>query len=161
YWGSQGFTPISYLTSSFIISQNNISRNTNKGFGWNIENTVVYDKQLGNHDFSALIGQGVYFDNIISGQTITYTNIPVDNYKDASFNFSVPKDQIDADAYTGTEHRVTSLFARLNYNYGEKYLFTGIIRRDGSSRFGSNNKYGYFPSFSLGWVPSSEDFWPE
>src|SRR5690606_30305000 len=81
--------------------------------------------------------------------------------KDASFNFSVPKDQIDADAYTGTEHRVTSLFARLNYNYGEKYLFTGIIRRDGSSRFGSNNKYGYFPSFSLGWVPSSEDFWPE
>lgn len=161
YWGSQGFTPISYLTSSFIISQNNISRNTNKGFGWNIENTVVYDKQLGNHDFSALIGQGVYIDNITSGETITYTNIPVDNYKDASFNFSVPKDQIDADAYTGTEHRVTSLFARLNYNYGEKYLFTGIIRRDGSSRFGSNNKYGYFPSFSLGWVPSSEDFWPE
>lgn len=160
YWGSQNFTPVSYLTSSFVVSQNNISRNTNKGFAWNIENTVAYDKQWGGHNFGALIGQGVYIDNITSGETITYTNIPVDSYKDASFNFEVPKDQIDADAYTGTEHRVTSLFARLNYNYQEKYLFTGIIRRDGSSRFGSNNKFGYFPSFSIGWVPSSEGFWP-
>ena len=161
YWGYQNFTPVSYLTSSFIVSQNNISRNTNRGFGWNIENTLSYDKIWGGHNFSALIGQGVYVDNITDGETITYTNIPVDNYQDASFNFDVPKDQIDANASTGAEHRVTSLFARLNYNFREKYLFTGIIRQDGSSRFGSNNKYGYFPSFSLGWVPSNEDFWPE
>src|SRR5690606_34221630 len=161
YWGDQSFTQVSYLTSSFIVSQNNIHRNTNKGFGWNIENTLAYDKVWGGHDFSVLLGQGVYVDNITSGESITYTNIPVDSYQDASFNFDVPKDQIDASAYTGAEHRVTSLFARLNYNYKEKYLVTGIIRQDGSSRFGSNNKYGYFPSFSLGWVPSNEDFWPE
>jgi len=57
------------------------------------------------------------------------------------------------------EHKLSSLFSRLNYNYKEKYLFTGIYRRDGSSRFGSNHKYGVFPSFSLGWVVSKEDFW--
>lgn len=159
YWGYESFTPVSYLNASSITTQNNISRGTNKGFGWNLENTVSYTKELKKHNFSLLLGQGVYVDNISSGTNVTYFDIPVDNYKDASFNYSVPTDQITASAYTGNEHIVTSLFSRLNYNYDEKYLFTAIIRRDGSSRFGDNNKYGYFPSFSAGWVPSKEDFW--
>jgi TonB-linked SusC/RagA family outer membrane protein len=54
---------------------------------------------------------------------------------------------------------LSSLFARVNYDYDERYLFTGIIRRDGSSRFGLNNKYGVFPSFSVGWNISNEEFW--
>ncbi len=54
---------------------------------------------------------------------------------------------------------MSSLFTRVNYNYKEKYLFTGIYRRDGSSRFGASNKFGYFPSFSLGWVIDKENFW--
>src|SRR6185312_7529500 len=58
------------------------------------------------------------------------------------------------------EHRVTSLFARLNYSYQDKYFITGIIRRDGSTRFGANNKYGNFPSFSAGWNVDKESFWP-
>ena len=61
----------------------------------------------------------------------------------------------------GSERVVNSYFSRLNYDFKEKYLVTGIIRRDGSSRFGSNNKYGTFPSFSLGWVVSKEGFWKE
>ncbi|TVZ26139.1 TonB-linked SusC/RagA family outer membrane protein [Gillisia sp. Hel_I_86] len=160
YWGNESFTPVSYLNSSTVTSQNNISRGTNKGFGWNIENTISYAKQLNNHSFSVLLGQGTYIDNITKGETVTYNNIPVTSREDAAF-FAVPDDQIIANAYIGTEHRVTSLFSRLTYNYGEKYLFTGIIRRDGSSRFGSNNKFGWFPSFSLGWVPSKENFWKE
>ena len=161
YWGYDSFTPISYLNAATIVSQNNISRGTNKGFGWNLENTISYAKQIDDHNFSVLLGQGAYVANITSGETVTYYGIPVDNYKDASFNFSVPIDQIVASAYSGTEHRVTSLFSRLTYNFNEKYLFTAIMRRDGSSRFGSNNKYGYFPSFSAGWVPSRESFWKE
>lgn len=106
-----------------------------------------------------MVGQGAYIDNISSGTDVTYFNIPVTNQEDTSFNYSVPKDQIDAYAYTNSEHKVTSIFSRLTYNYKEKYLLTGIIRRDGSSRFGSDNKYGVFPSFSLGWVPSKEIFW--
>lgn len=161
YWGGQYFNPVAYLNSSFLVSQNSLGRNTNKGFGWNIENTASYFKELDNHRFTVLLGQGVYVDNITEGQSLTYNNIPVSSYKDASFNFSIPDDQIIASAYTGVEHKVISLFARLNYSYKEKYLVTGIIRRDGSSRFGSNNKFGIFPSFSLGWVPSKENFWPE
>ena len=158
YYGYESFTPVSYLNSSTITSQNNISRGSNRGFGWNMENTISYLKELGKHNFSILLGQGTYIDNDTRGETVTYNNIPVTNRKDAAF-FAVPDDQIVASAYIGTEHRVTSLFSRLTYDYDEKYLFTGIIRRDGSTRFGSNNKYGWFPSFSLGWVPSREGFW--
>jgi len=161
YWGNENFTPQSYLNASSIVLRNNINRTTNQSFGWNIENIVSYSKKIGDHNFSLLLGQGVYVDNIVSGTGVTYFDIPVSSYRDASFNFSVPQDQIDASAYTGAQHKVTSLFSRFNYDFKEKYLVTGIIRRDGSSRFGSNNRYGTFPSFSLGWVPSKEEFWKE
>tara|TARA_R110002020_G_scaffold85914_5_gene211769 strand:- start:4484 stop:7603 length:3120 start_codon:yes stop_codon:yes gene_type:complete len=160
YYGNESFTPVSYLNSSTVTSQNNISRGTNRGFGWNIENTLSYVKEIGDHNFSLLLGQGTYTENDSKGETVTYNNIPVTNRDDAAF-FDVPDDQIIASAYIGTEHRVTSLFSRLTYDYKEKYLFTGIIRRDGSTRFGSNNKYGWFPSFSLGWVPTKEGFFED
>ena len=160
YYGYESFTPVSFLNTSTVTSQNNISRGTNRGFGWNIENTLSYSKQLGDHDFTLLLGQGSYTENDTKGETVTYNDIPVNSREDAAF-IQVPDDQIIASAYIGTEHRVTSLFSRLTYNYKEKYLVTGIIRRDGSSRFGSNNKYGFFPSFSLGWNPLKEDFWKE
>ncbi|MFI2742802.1 SusC/RagA family TonB-linked outer membrane protein [Zhouia sp. PK063] len=160
YWGTESYTPVSYLNSSTVTSLNSIYRSSNRGFGWNLENTISYAKTIGDHDFTILLGQGVYVDNDTRGQGVTYKDIPVNNYKDAAF-FSVPDDQITAFGYDNTKHIVTSLFSRLTYNYKEKYLFTGIIRRDGSSRFGSNNKYGYFPSFSLGWVMTKEDFWKE
>ena len=158
-WGYKSFTPVSYLNAATIVNQNNISRGTNRGLGWNLENTISYSKKIKDHNFSVLLGQGVYADNITFGEGVTYYDIPVDNYSDASFNFSVPQEQINAFSYEGVEHRVTSLFSRLSYDFDEKYLFTAIFRRDGSSRFGSNNKFGFFPSFSAGWVPSREEFW--
>ena len=161
YWGYESYTPEFYLNATNSTSQNNISRGRNQGFGWNLENTVSYSKELEKHNFTILLGQGVYIDNITSGVGVTFFNIPVDNRNDASFNFDIPSTDKTTSSYDGTEHKVTSLFSRLNYNYDEKYLFTGIIRRDGSSRFGLNNRYGIFPSFSLGWNTYKEDFWTQ
>ncbi len=161
YWGDESFTPEYYLQATSVNTQNRLYRSRSKGFGWNIENTVSYNKTLGLHDFSLLLGQGVYVDDLSSGINITYFDLPVTSREDASFNFPVTDDQKVGGTWTGTEHKVTSLFSRLNYNYDEKYLFTGIIRRDGSSRFGANHKFGIFPSFSAGWVASKENFWPE
>jgi len=161
YWGAESFTPVFYLNSSTINPNNSLTRNSNRGFGWNIENTVSYTKQIADHNFTILVGQGAYVDNITSGSTVTYKNLPATTFDEATFNSGAVKDDITASAYDGYEHKVTSLFARLNYDYKEKYLLTGIVRRDGSSRFGQNNKYGTFPSFSLGWVPTKENFWPE
>jgi TonB-linked SusC/RagA family outer membrane protein len=162
YWGAEGFTPEYYLNASTLTSQNNISRRNNKSFGWNIENTLTYTKQIEKHNITVLLGQGAYQDNKIYTETgVTYFDIPVTNYQDASFNFDVPASQRSSYSVDGVEHNVNSLFARVNYDYNEKYLFNGVIRRDGSSRFGQNNQYGVFPSFSVGWVASNEDFWKE
>ena len=126
-----------------------------------MENTALYSRAIEDHNFSVLLGQGVYVDGITSGTFTTYSNLPVDNRHDASFGFPTTLENREGSTYDGIQHKVTSLFSRLTYDYKEKYLFTGIVRRDGSSRFGANNKFGVFPSFSAGWVASKEDFWPE
>src|SRR3712207_9261695 len=56
------------------------------------------------------------------------------------------------------EYKLASLFARVSYDYGERYMAEFTVRRDGSSRFGSNNHYATFPSFSLGWNFINEQF---
>jgi len=162
YWGNQSFTPVFYLNATNQVLKNNYYKQNENSFNWNVENTLTYSKTFNDHNFTILIGQGAYVDNIGGGSGVTLYDLPVNSYKDASFSFNIP----DATNRVGgawdfTEHRLTSLFSRLNYNYKEKYLFTGIIRRDGSSRFGTNNKFGVFPSFSLGWVVSKEGFWKE
>jgi len=161
YWGDEGFTPEYYLQSTSINKINRLTRSRNKGFGWSFENTAIYSKDIKEHSFSVLLGQGVYLDDISSGVNVIHQNLPVNTREDASFNFALDPEDIDGGTWNADEHRVTSLFSRLTYDYGEKYLFTGIIRRDGSSRFGENNKFGIFPSFSAGWAASKEDFWPE
>ena len=158
FWGHESFTPVYYLNAVMQRAQNDFTRGTNRGFDWNLENTISYQYSLQDHNFMALIGQGAYYDNRARGINVTYFDIPVNNFDDASLNYTIPADQKNSSGYENVGHTVSSLFARLNYNYKEKYLVEGLIRRDGSSRFGSNNKYGVFPSFSLGWVVSKEDF---
>ncbi len=159
FWGWQGFTPVYVLNASTSNLVNNYGTSIQHGMDWNIENTLTYSNKIQDHDFSLLLGQGAYVMGIGQGSSNTIQGLPISSYKDASFNFNIPQANRISGVWDFTEHKLASLFARLNYNYKEKYLFTGIIRRDGSTKFGSNYKYGVFPSFSLGWVVSSEDFW--
>jgi TonB-linked SusC/RagA family outer membrane protein len=161
FWGNESFTPQFYLGANVNAAQNNLSRSTNKTFAWNLENTLTYKKSFGDHNLTVLLGQGAYSDNVTSGSSVTVKNLPTNDYREASFTFKSKVEDRTGSAYTNQEHTVSSLFARLNYDYNEKYLFTGIIRRDGSSNFGENFKYGIFPSFSAGWVVSKEGFWKE
>ena len=159
FWGNTSWTPVNYLSATSSALQNSYGKVENKVFNWNIENTITYDKSLDNHHFTVLLGQAAYTENAGSSVGTTLFNLPISSYKDASFNFDIPQTSRSTGTSDFIEHRVTSLFGRVNYNYNEKYLFTGIIRRDGSSRFGANNKFGVFPSVSVGWVVSNEDFW--
>ncbi|MGC4129121.1 MAG: TonB-dependent receptor [Bergeyella sp.] len=161
FWGGQGFTPLYYLspTSNNLIF-NNLNRSTQRKFEWSFENTLSYQKKFGNHNLSLLVGQGVYRFNIGSGESVTYTNLPVNNWQDASFNFSIPQDDITAGGWDFIQVRKTSYFARAIYDYNDKYLFTGTIRRDGSyPKF--LRSWGNFPSFSLGWNVHKENFWKD
>lgn len=159
YWGNQGYTPLFYLSATNLTSQNNYGKADNTVFNWNIENTITYSRKILDHNITVLLGQGAYVENIGGGSSLTLFNLPITSYKDASFNFDIPQTSRTSGSYDATQHKLSSLFARLNYNFQEKYLFTGIVRRDGSSRFGGNNKYGFFPSFSAGWAVNRENFW--
>lgn len=161
YFGSDNFTPVFFLNGATKRDKNELFRSYKKSFSWNWENTLNYTKKFDDHNFSVLLGKGTYVDNISSGNDVTYQGVPATSHDEASFNVEIPIADKFANAYSSQayEHRVESVFARLNYDYKEKYIFTGIIRRDGSTRFGPNNKYGTFPSVSLGWVPSKEGFW--
>ena len=159
YWGSENFSPIAYFTANNQNSQTSFARNRQKSLNWNLENTISYSHDIDQHHFSILLGQGAYLDNNSSGVNVTYFNLPVNNFHDASMNYSLSSNDITASGNEGIHHTVSSLFSRVTYDYAGKYLVTGVIRRDGSSRFGSNNKYGYFPGASLGWVASQENFW--
>ena len=159
FWGGDGFTPIYFLNSINQTTITSYNRNINRGLFWSLENTLSYSKAIDKHNFTALLGYSAQ-KNRGEIQGGTKEGIPVSNIKDASLQFPVPRAN---DVYYGGEYLNTlnSMFGRLTYDYNEKYLFTGIIRRDGSSRFGPNNKYGYFPSASVGWVASRENFFPQ
>jgi TonB-linked SusC/RagA family outer membrane protein len=161
FYGNESFNPVVYLNSSTITSRNNYNRQNTRLFNWNLENTASYTRNIQKHSINVLIGQGAYSENTSYTTGVTYYGLPVDNFDDASLNYNIPA--VDRVGYgsEGQAHTISSLFARLNYNYDERYIVEGVIRRDGSSRFGANFKYGTFPSVSLGWVPSKEAFWPK
>jgi TonB-linked SusC/RagA family outer membrane protein len=160
FWGWQGYTPVYYLNASTSNNVNSYGRSDSQGFDWNISNTLSYTNKIQDHEFTVLLGQEAYAQGVNGGGTSnTIQDLPITNYQDASFNFDIPQAHRVSSTWDFTEHKVASLFARANYNYQEKYMFTGIIRRDGSTRFGANYKYGIFPSFSLGWLVSKEGFW--
>ena len=159
FYGSQSFSPIYFLNGSSSNPTTSYYRDNEKGLIYNWENTASYTRSFGSHNFTVLVGTSA-FKQTSSGVNGTFKNLPVTNINDASLNYSLAATDRIAGGGEAPDHMVSSVFSRLTYNYDEKYLFTGVIRRDGSSRFGSDNKYGYFPSASVGWVASREDFWP-
>ena len=160
FYGDESFAPVTYLNASTSTSNNSYYRSNNRGLIWNWENTASYTRSFGKHNATVLLGTSAYVESF-RGVNATFKNLPVNDFASASMNYNVVASDRVGGGWETPDHRVSSLFARLIYNYNEKYLFTGIIRRDGSSRFGSNNKYGFFPSASLGWVASRENFWPK
>ncbi len=161
FYGSNGFTPIFYLNASTSNSITGYNVNSAQVFLYNWENTASYTRSFGLHNFTALIGTGAWNETgwYVDGN---FQYFPVNNLNQASLGYSNTVPAVDRVASGGQNvvHTVSSEFARLNYSYDDRYLLTGLIRRDGSSRFGSNNKYGYFPSGSVGWVVTRENFWP-
>lgn len=139
-------------TAGNPISDATGSSRTIKETNWLLEQTLNYAKTIGDHNINALVGWSTQKDDL-SG-----------NYAFASKGFI--SDQVEFikaglvtnGTATRTQWALASGIARLQYGYKGKYLFTGSIRADGSSKFGKNNKWGYFPSASLGWRLSEEDF---
>lgn len=162
YWGSWNFTPLYYLNANYSnLGVNSLSRTTQEKFEWSLENTLNYQKRFGKHNLNLLAGNGYYEYNIGLGQSVTHSKLPISNWEDASFNFDVGRANQTVSAWDYINTHKVSYFGRVVYDYDNKYLLTGTVRRDGSSKFGANQHWGTFPAFSLGWNVNNENFWPE
>ncbi len=124
-------------------------------FNYTVENIVTYSKQFNQtHNLNVTLLQSYQKDNY-ENSGINVTGIPAATQQ--FYNLGSAS-MINSVGSTIREWALLSYMARVNYDFKEKYLLTATMRADGSSRFGANNKFGYFPSVALGWNISSESF---
>jgi len=122
------------------------------------ENTLNYKRSIDKHNFAVLLGTSMerYDSKKVKG---TALNLRAEDDHKAWIDFTNSASPGDQHSEGGaTEHRMASVFGRLNYNYDERYMLELTLRRDGSSNFGRNNQYAYFPSVSAGWTLTNEPF---
>jgi TonB-linked SusC/RagA family outer membrane protein len=127
--------------------------NSSSQYNWLAEYTANYTKSFGKHNISALAGYTVQED-VSDDNSFTSNNYP----NNLVPSLSAVSGIITSGTASRAEWSIVSELARINYNYDGRYFLTTSIRRDGSSRFGANNKYGVFPSAALAWRVSDEHF---
>lgn len=150
------YTPEYYLDAMHFSVIDKAYKGIDLWSRWNFENVLTYTKSFDVHNVTIMAGTTAFKDmheNLWGSKNDLIFDDFGHSYLD---NATDPESANAGGGYE--EHTVASLFARLNYDLMDRYMLTATIRRDGSSRFGDANKYGYFPSASLGWVISREDF---
>ncbi|MBA4746909.1 MAG: TonB-dependent receptor [Muricauda sp.] len=119
-----------------------------------IENTANYTFDIGQHSFNALAGQS-FQKSSSSGLSVDGFDFPNDIIE------NIDGSTVQTAGASRSRWTQLSYFGRIMYDYKDTYFLSGSIRTDGSSRFGRDNRYGTFGSFSAGWVLSNESFFPE
>ncbi|MGB0511271.1 MAG: SusC/RagA family TonB-linked outer membrane protein, partial [Flavobacteriales bacterium] len=154
------FNPTYYFHPAAQNLSNDVGQGSGNFQGFQWENTANYTTQVQDkHNLDFLLGTSYRTTAFrqVGGST---QNIPMDAEFNPNFHYiDAGQDTLDQSfGGAAVDYAIISTFGRLLYNYDEKYLFSATIRRDGSSNFGENNRYGVFPSASFGWVASKEDF---
>jgi len=136
----------------------NVYESTNTFLDYNFEGYVNYNKEFGDHGVKATLGAS-YIGNVSKGLNGTGFNIPNNSldFADISAN-QAANGYLNNTGSFQSEQRLVSMFLRGEYSFQNKYLLSAVIRRDGSTNFGPNNRFGYFPSASAAWIISQEDF---
>lgn len=152
---SRNLTQVTYEHSENTNPPNSLNWSWNDGNAWTFTNTLTYSKTFGSNVVRLLVGTEAIND---VDQSISATRLNIALEED--LNFQVLNAATGTQTNSGTKSRsaLFSVFGRFDYTYGDKYIFNATLRRDGSSKFGINNRYGYFPAAALGWRVSSEDF---
>ena len=185
FWGNHGYSK-QYFLSSKRYNYNTVSAETtydkdgnetvtekvnygesvsqemNRGLQYQIENVLSYEKTFGKHSVAVILGQSAISSTSQNvGASAMGIMYPYDPYK-ITVNNTLGQ-QSDGHrngwgSWNSIPYRLASYFGRASYNYDERYMAEVTFRRDGSSRFGDNNKWGNFPSVSLGWNIKNEAF---
>jgi len=159
YGTDDSYSPLFYLNDAQRnIQSTSVNKRVQRWFNWQWENTLSYTRKINNHNFSILGGTSA---NKSEYEDLSGSNRGVPIIDPDHVYLNMATDTLWT-AYGGAGHSsFSSIFGRLTYNFKEKYSLTAIARRDGSSKFGPNNKYGVFPSIGVSWVVSDESFFPE
>ena len=148
-----------YFQPQFLDDNGNENRgrqSSNQRFNWLIQTFFNYDKTLGkDHKISATAGVSAERDN---SRSLSYGALPGSFVSESITNFYAGNIDINQTRTGGGGSSLASLYGRLGYNYKGKYILNGTYRRDGSSRFGPQSKWGNFISGSLAWRVSDEKF---
>lgn len=134
------------------------------GSNWTWTNTLSYERMFGDHKVNALIGSEILQNELNTSVSGSRNGLlfPGDPRYAYLRNTKSPESISDIDTggqdWAAGGGGLVSYFARAEYNYKEKYLFSATMRADGSSNFAKGNRWGYFPSVSAGWVITREDF---
>jgi TonB-linked SusC/RagA family outer membrane protein len=130
------------------------------GWGWGTTNTLNYKFDIQDHHFDLLAGTeyGESRPDFGFQLNATSSDAIVGDLKHAYMTMMKNNTQATVSGLPYGDSRGMSYFGRLNYDFAEKYMFTAIFRADGSSVFAPGHRWGYFPSFSAGWVVSNEKF---
>ena len=170
-----GFSASNNRSISLPYSASSTSSSANYGMNmgeyesssFTLENTLSYAlPKLGKHSIDVLVGQSIERSNWSTGMNMSFT-VSEENLNSLvrnGWDYNIPANY-ETQYMTGhggyanpMQGSIASFFGRLNWNYDEKYMATAIIRADGSSNFARGKRWGYFPSFSAGWVITNENF---
>lgn len=160
---SRSYSPTFALGLKYASNIDGVSQSQYQGVNLTFTNTLSYERRFGDHNVKALVGMEVFKNELntnVGGSRVgSIFQSPEYAYLQ---NFGAPTNANELNNwgadYAAQGGGLLSYFARAQYNYKEKYLFTAIMRADGSSNFAAGNRWGYFPSVSAGWVISEEDF---
>lgn len=152
-WNRAYFRPSTLPVRGTPLPANPNGRNfSTQAYNWVSENTITYDKTFNDkHNVNILLGFTAQKD-LKDRNALFANNFPND------FVQTLNAGQITSGFSAKAEWSLLSYLTRATYDYDGKYLITASIRRDGASRFGKNTKWGYFPSVSMGWRVSDENF---
>lgn len=148
---------LTYKSGFMSEDKNKVYQESNYNSNWNNSNVLQYVFDLGKSNFDIMLGQETIdhsFNKLWGSRRIFALETTDYMHLDAG------EDEKD-NGGSASNNTMISWFGKINYNYGGRYLASATLRRDGSSVFGSNNRWATFPAFSLGWVLNNEKFFED
>ena len=159
----RSYSPLYYLSDyDYNETMTSASQSMNHGFTYTWTNTLTYNFTVGEHTFTPLLGMEVsaYEGTYLYGAN-GYLKDGFDSWEYAYVSNASGTSADEGMSVSGSpndESKTVSYFARLGWNFKETYMVNATIRADGSSRFASGHRFGYFPSVSAGWTMTNENF---
>ena len=154
------FVPEYNLASDHFRNENQVTQTMTTRMNWMIENTLNYKFSVKRNNFDVLVGQSVENNSLGMTMSGTNRNSVFDDFEHAWLDNTqaVSADMTSLSGGPISPHKMASFFGRVNYDYNETYMLTAVVRADGSSNFKRGNRWGVFPSVSVGWVVTNEPF---